>query len=93
MPDSPVTAKFLSDDEKRVTVIRLKDNQTGVENKELKPYQVWEAFKDPKLYMFYILGTVCNAPNGGLSNFQTLIVSGIVRKLFQSGSSIVNKIF
>ncbi|KAF2152746.1 MFS transporter [Myriangium duriaei CBS 260.36] len=77
MPDSPVTAKFLSDHEKRITVIRLKDNQTGVENKHLKAYQVWEAFRDPKLYLFYILGTVCNLPNGGISNFGTLIVQGI----------------
>lgn len=77
MPDSPVTAKFLNDHQKRVVVIRLKGNQTGVENKQLKPYQVWEAFKDPKLYLFYILGTVCNLPNGGISNFGTLIVRGI----------------
>ena len=54
MPDSPVTAKFLSDHEKRITVVRLKDNQTGVENKHLKPYQVLEAFMDPKLYMFFV---------------------------------------
>lgn len=77
MPDSPVTAKFLTDHQKRIVVIRLKDNQTGVENKQLKPYQVWEAFKDPKLYLFYVLGTVCNLPNGGISNFGTLIVRGI----------------
>lgn len=76
MPDSPVQARFLTDHQKRMTVIRLKDNQTGVENKELKPYQVWEAFKDPKLYMFFILGTVCNIPNGGISNFGTLIIKG-----------------
>ncbi|KAG8625959.1 hypothetical protein KVT40_006360 [Elsinoe batatas] len=77
MPDSPVTAKFLTDHEKRIVVIRLKDNQTGVENKQLKLYQVWEAFRDPKIYLFYLLGTVCNTPNGGISNFGTLIVRGI----------------
>ncbi|KAK5094942.1 hypothetical protein LTS08_008338 [Lithohypha guttulata] len=77
MPDSPVTAKFLTNHQKRITVIRLKDNQTGVENKTFKPYQVWEALKDPKLYLFYVLGTVCNLPNGGISNFGTLIVRGI----------------
>lgn len=77
MPDSPVAAKFLDDDQKRIIVVRLKDNQTGVENKHLKTYQVWDAFKDPKLYLFYVLGTVCNLPNGGISNFGTLIVRGI----------------
>lgn len=36
LPDSPVTAKFLSNDEKLMAVRRLKANQTGVENKHLK---------------------------------------------------------
>ncbi|KEF59415.1 uncharacterized protein A1O9_04259 [Exophiala aquamarina CBS 119918] len=76
MPDSPVTAKFLNDREKRITIQRLKTNQTGVENKHLKWYQVVEAFMDIKLYLFFLLGTVCNMPNGGISNFGTLIIKG-----------------
>ena len=80
MPDSPVTAKFLTDHQKRIVVLRLKDNQTGVENKTLKPYQVWEACRDPKTYLFFMLGTCCNLPNGGISNFGTLIV----RSMFQT---------
>ena len=36
MPDSPVTAKFLTLPEKRIAVERLKSNQTGIENKHLK---------------------------------------------------------
>jgi len=91
MPDSPVTAKFLTDHEKRVIVLRLKDNQTGVENKQLKPYQILEAFKDPKLYLFYVLGTVCNLPNGGISNFGTLIVQGIVSTVLNRPGTSVPK--
>lgn len=69
MPDSPVTAKFLTRREKRIAIERLKTNQTGIENKHLKPYQVKEAFMDIKLYLFFALGCVCNIPNGGISNF------------------------
>ncbi|EXJ88140.1 hypothetical protein A1O1_05068 [Capronia coronata CBS 617.96] len=90
MPDSPVTAKFLNDREKRIAVERLKSNQTGVENKHLKaipshlflhrfqasPYQIVEAFTDIKLYLFFFLGVVGNIPNGGISNFGTLIIKG-----------------
>lgn len=65
LPDSPVTAKGLSLREKRVVVERLRGNQTGVENKHLKAYQVKEAFCDVKLYLFFLLGMVCNIPNGG----------------------------
>ncbi|ETN37239.1 uncharacterized protein HMPREF1541_08229 [Cyphellophora europaea CBS 101466] len=76
MPDSPVTAKFLSNREKRIAIERLKSNQTGIENKHLKPYQVKEAFLDIKLYLFFTLGCVCNIPNGGISNFGTIIIKG-----------------
>ncbi|KAK4550107.1 hypothetical protein LTR36_003074 [Oleoguttula mirabilis] len=76
LPDSPVTAKGLSQREKRIAVERLRENQTGVENKHFKPYQVRDAFSDIKLYLFFFLGVVGNIPNGGISNFGTLIIKG-----------------
>ena len=32
---------------------------------------------DIKTYLFFVLGCVCNVPNGGISNFGTLIVEGL----------------
>ena len=96
LPDSPVSAPGLTQRERRIAVERLRDNQTGVENKHLKPYQILEAFLDYKIYFFFILGVVCmkllsldyrntiayvtdypgNIPNGGISNFGTIIIRG-----------------
>ncbi|PGH27238.1 hypothetical protein AJ80_01195 [Polytolypa hystricis UAMH7299] len=76
LPDSPVTAPLLSEKHRRMAVERLRENQTGVENKHLKIYQVKEAFLDYKLYLFFLLGCVCNIPNGGISNFGTIIIQG-----------------
>jgi hypothetical protein len=76
LPDSPVTAKGLTRLEKRMAVQRLRENQTGIENKHIKWPQVKEAFLDVKLYLFFLLGMVCNIPNGGISNFGTLIIQG-----------------
>ncbi|KAI1504731.1 putative MFS allantoate transporter [Biscogniauxia marginata] len=76
LPDSPVTAKGLSRAEKRLAVQRLRENQTGIENKHLKLYQIKEAFLDIKIYLFFFLGIVSNVPNGGISNFGTLIIQG-----------------
>lgn len=59
LPDSPVSAPGLTPRERRIAVERLRENQTGVENKHLKPYQVLEAFMDYKLYIFFMLGCVC----------------------------------
>ncbi|KAK1068653.1 hypothetical protein LTR74_005524 [Friedmanniomyces endolithicus] len=76
LPDSPITAKGLTQREKRIAVERLRDNQTGVENKHFKWYQAIDAVTDVKLYLFFILGVVGNIPNGGISNFGTIIIQG-----------------
>ncbi|OJJ83123.1 putative MFS allantoate transporter [Aspergillus glaucus CBS 516.65] len=76
LPDSPVTAPGLDQRQRRMAVERLKENQTGIENKHLKPRQVLEAFLDYKLYIFFLLGIVSNIPNGGISNFGTIIIQG-----------------
>ncbi|TGO16616.1 hypothetical protein BTUL_0026g00700 [Botrytis tulipae] len=76
LPDSPVTAKVLSIDEKRMAVERLRENQTGVENKTFKWKQVKEWAGDYKTYLFFLIGLMANIPNGGISNFGTLIIKG-----------------
>ncbi|KAJ5432136.1 uncharacterized protein N7458_011292 [Penicillium daleae] len=76
LPDSPVTAPQLSAREKRLAVERLRDNQTGVENRTMKPKQILEAFLDWKVWIFFLLGFSGNIPNGGISNFGTLIIKG-----------------
>lgn len=76
LPNSPVDAPLLTHRERRIAVERLRENQTGVENKTFKLYQVKEAFLDYKLYLFFITALVANVPNGGFSNFGTLIVQG-----------------
>lgn len=76
LPDSPVSTRMLSERERRIAVQRLRENQTGVENKHLKRYQIVEAFKDPKTYLFFLFGVVHSTPNGGISNFGTLIIQG-----------------
>jgi ACS family allantoate permease-like MFS transporter len=51
-PDSPVTAWFLTPEERVIAVIRLRHNQTGVENKHFKRDQFVEALCDPKTWLF-----------------------------------------
>ncbi|RJE23436.1 Allantoate [Aspergillus sclerotialis] len=76
LPDSPVTARQLSGREKRLAVERLRDNQTGIENRTMKPRQILEAFLDWEVWTFFLLGFSGNIPNGGISNFGTLIIKG-----------------
>ncbi|KAF4820696.1 putative transporter [Colletotrichum siamense] len=76
LPDNPITSKTLSQREKKIVIERLRENQTGVENKTLKLYQVREAFTDFKLYFFFMIALLQAIVNGGTSNFGTLIIKG-----------------
>ncbi|KAG1740652.1 MFS general substrate transporter [Suillus lakei] len=73
-PDSPTNAWFLTPDERVKAVQRIKENQTGVENKRFKMDQMIEALTDPKTWLFALLSVLCNVPNS-LLNQQSLILA------------------
>ncbi|KAK8850644.1 hypothetical protein IAR55_004563 [Kwoniella newhampshirensis] len=77
LPNSPATFRGFSHDEKLIMIARMRKNQTGVENRTIKWSQVKETFLDYKTYMFCFLGLVGNIPNGGISNFSTLVIKGL----------------
>ena len=68
LPDSPVTAKFISERQKAIVIDRIRADQTGVENKTFKKEQMLEAFIDPKTWLAVLFQLWCNIPNGGLTN-------------------------
>ena len=46
MADSPITARWLTDEEKHVAVERLRGNQQGIGSRVFKWYQIREVFTD-----------------------------------------------
>jgi MFS family permease len=75
LPDSPVSAPLLTMDQRKLAVERLRENQTGIENRNLKSYQLVEAFTDLKVLCFFLIALQAIV-NGGITNFGTLIVKG-----------------
>ncbi|THH12134.1 hypothetical protein EW145_g185 [Phellinidium pouzarii] len=55
-PDNPTTARFLTPRERLHAVRRVRENQNGIETKTWKRYQVIEALKDPKTWLFALFG-------------------------------------
>ncbi|KAF4168589.1 hypothetical protein CNMCM6936_001903 [Aspergillus lentulus] len=76
LPNSPVDAHAFTKRERQMIVERMRNDQTGIENKHLKWYQVKEALLDYKLYILFGQGVLYNIPNGGFSNFGTIIIRG-----------------
>jgi len=63
--------------------MRLKENQTGVENKHFKKEQMIEALLDPKTWLFALFSALNNIPNS-LTNQFSIIVSSFGFTVFQT---------
>ncbi|KAI6160252.1 MFS general substrate transporter [Pisolithus thermaeus] len=82
-PDSPTTAWFLTPDERVKAIQRIKENQTGIENKHFKMEQFMEAIRDPKTWLFAAFAAFDNVPSS-LSNQQSLLVASLGFTFFQT---------
>ncbi|KAF5367437.1 hypothetical protein D9758_003800 [Tetrapyrgos nigripes] len=78
VPDSPYHTRWFTYEEKLVIVSRKRGDHSLTDNREWKATQVIESFIDPKesTYLLFLFGFTANVPNGGTSNFGTLIVKG-----------------
>ena len=84
LPDSPITAPFLSQRLKVVAIERLRFEQTGIENKVIKRDQIREAFSDPKTYFFMLTVFAVNLTNGAATGFGSIIVQSFGVSLTKS---------
>jgi MFS family permease len=75
IPDSPIDAWFLTPEERRVAVERLRTSQTGVRNHKIKLQHIKSAVLDPKFYLIFIMMSTAYTVNGAVSGFGPLIVS------------------
>lgn len=77
LPNSPRTIWGFTHDEKLIMIARMRRNQTGVEQNRINWKQIKEAYMDYKTWLFTLLGFASNIPNGGISNFSTLVIQGL----------------
>ena len=58
-------------------IARMRRNHSGEEQKRINWDQIREAYLDYKTWLFTLLGFFSNLPNGGISNFSTLVIKGL----------------
>ncbi|KAJ7937200.1 major facilitator superfamily domain-containing protein [Mycena leptocephala] len=51
LPDSPMRATCWSPEDRLLIAERVRKNETGIQNREFKMHQAWEAFKDPTVWL------------------------------------------
>ncbi|KAF6805799.1 allantoate permease [Colletotrichum sojae] len=84
MPDSPVEAKFLNDNDKVIAIERLRMNQQGVMSREWRWDHFWESMRDIKTWIWFALIFSISIPSGGISTFGPLIVKSFGFDSFQT---------
>ncbi|KAH7390920.1 major facilitator superfamily domain-containing protein [Phaeosphaeria sp. MPI-PUGE-AT-0046c] len=84
MPDSPMSAKCLTEREKVIATERLRANQMGVQSGVWKWDQVWETFLDFKTWCWFIIILAISIASGGIGTFGSLIIKDFGYTNFQA---------
>ncbi|VUC23947.1 unnamed protein product [Clonostachys rosea] len=75
IPDSPMRAKCFNEEDKRLMVERVRDNQTGVQNRTFKKEHVYEALRDLQMWCYGLIQFCTVLPTtSGLSTFANIII-------------------
>jgi predicted MFS family arabinose efflux permease len=79
LPDNPMNARFLKEDEKYYATQRLAENRTGIAGTDSswKWNQAWEALLDVKVWLVFFFNIAINIPNGGLLTFGSIIIQNL----------------
>lgn len=77
LPNNPLDTPWLTARQKYMLIQRKAGDNTGVESPSFKWHQVREAVLDPKTWLIWLAIVALQVPNGGLTTFNTLIISGL----------------
>ncbi|KAL3959303.1 hypothetical protein ACCO45_007465 [Purpureocillium lilacinum] len=82
LPASPMKAWFLTERERKVAVMRVIKNHTGIENRNYRLYQVKECLTDIQPWIFWSLALLQCVVGSGLTNltygqFDKIVLTGL----------------
>lgn len=77
LPDDIMSAKRFNLDDKILLIGRGRLNRTGIINRQIKWYQIREAFSDPQVWILFFFTLFNETINGGIASFSKLIIKGL----------------
>ncbi|KAK2599057.1 hypothetical protein QQS21_005463 [Conoideocrella luteorostrata] len=75
MPNNQINAKFLNRREKLIAIDRIRGNSQGIGNRQWNWDQFFEAFRDPRTYLYVLFSLLMNIPNGGITSFGSIVIN------------------
>ncbi|KAH8805071.1 major facilitator superfamily domain-containing protein [Xylogone sp. PMI_703] len=83
LPDNPFKS-HLTPEEKMHILERVRENQTGIENKKFKRSQFMEVILDVRTWLLSLIVILTNVPNGAVSSFSSIIIQNFGYDEYQS---------
>ncbi|KAH9206950.1 putative MFS allantoate transporter [Leptodontidium sp. 2 PMI_412] len=77
LPDSPLSAGFLSPEEKALHAEHLRGNEQGIGSNIFKKEQFWEALTDINTWLYAFWVFAANIPNSIATSFGNILVTGM----------------
>jgi hypothetical protein len=84
MPDSPMRANCFTEQEKLEMIERVRDNQTGIQNREFKRDQLLEGLFDPQNWSYAMIALCTTVPTSGLGAFANIIIESFGFTMLQT---------
>ncbi|WVQ94140.1 hypothetical protein IAU59_001218 [Kwoniella sp. CBS 9459] len=90
MPDTPLRpGRFFNEEEKLILIRRFEENPFGGSQQSIKPYQLVEAVKDIKTWIYLLMGAAIYICNGSVTAFGARIISGFGYTSIQSNALLI----
>ncbi|KAK0736461.1 major facilitator superfamily domain-containing protein [Apiosordaria backusii] len=77
LPDTPMQAKFLTDNEKVALLKHVSVNQTGVENRKFRGKEILEALMDPQVYLLLLAVVLLSVSSGVVTTYSATLIRGL----------------
>ncbi|RPA93284.1 MFS general substrate transporter [Choiromyces venosus 120613-1] len=74
LPDTPMTASFLTEEEKVVAINRIGGNQTGIGNRSFKWSQIKELAMDMQIYLMILVTILCSVSSGVITTYSATLI-------------------
>ncbi|KAJ5200130.1 Major facilitator superfamily domain general substrate transporter [Penicillium cf. griseofulvum] len=98
LPDTPMNAPWLSDNEKVALLQHVSENQTGVWSTTLNLKQIWEAVLDIQMWLLVLITILISVSSGVVTTYSSTLIAGFgfsgpISALLNTPSGVVSIFF
>jgi len=77
LPDTPMKARWLSDNEKVALLKHVSVNQTGVENRKFRGKEIIEALLDPQIWLLLVSVVLLSVSSGVVTTYSATLIKSL----------------